>query len=119
MTYEKKFLEKGSAEIIAFVMILPFLILPIINTVNMLSDLVVYDRIRQAARQAIICMEIDGGLTWQKYVQIYTSLEDKIVWGNWRELHLITPVPVEYGEEVKVKISYNYPRRRYSIGLGG
>ena len=117
---KRSFWKKGSAEIIAFVMILPFLILPIINTVNMLSDLVVYDRIRQAARQAIICTEIDGGLTWQKYVQIYTSLEDKIVWGNWRELHFdYTGYPVEYGEEVKVKISYNYPRRRYSIGLGG
>ena len=64
MRYLKRYLNNtGSNEIVAFVLILPFLILPIANTIYMLSDLVVYDRIRQVTRDAVLRMEIDGGLT--------------------------------------------------------
>lgn len=110
--------SKGSAEIIAFVLILPFLILPIANTVNMLTDLVIYDRIRQAARSAVLQMEIEGGLTADGLYNIEAYLQSKGI--DLSKIHIdYTPYPVEYGEEVKVKISYDYMTRRYLIDLGG
>lgn len=110
--------EKGSTEIIAFVLILPFLILPIANTVNMLTDLVTYDVIRQAGRDAILRMEIEGGLTQDGLYITEAYLESKGLDPGRVKIDY-TPYPVEYGEEVKIKINYEYIARRYSIGLGG
>lgn len=110
--------RKGSTEIIAFVLILPFLILPIANTVNMLADLVTYDVIRQAGRDAILRMEIEGGLTQDGLYITEAYLESKGLDPGRVKIDY-TPYPVEYGEEVKIKINYEYIARRYSIGLGG
>lgn len=110
--------KKGSAEVIAFVLILPFLILPIANTVNMLTDLVTYDVIRQAGRDAVLRMEIEGGLTQDGLYITEAYLESK-GFDPGRVKIDYTPYPVEYGEEVKIKINYEYMARRYSIGLGG
>ncbi len=110
--------SRGSAEIVAFVLILPFLILPIANTVNMLTDLVIYDRIRQAARGAVLQMEIEGGLTEDGFYSIEAYLQSKGI--DTSKVHInYTPYPVEYGQEVRVEISYDYMIRRYQIGLGG
>jgi len=110
--------KKGSAEIVAFVLVLPFLILPMANTVNMLTDLVVYDRIRQATRNAVLLSEIEGGLTSDGLYMAEAYLQSKGV--DISKIHIdYTPYPVEYGKEVKVKISYDYNTSRYSIGLGG
>lgn len=115
---KRNFWKKGSSEFIAFVLVLPFLILPIANTVNMLTDLVIYDRIRQATRKAILRMEIEGGLTNDGLYSIEAFLQNKGI--KLDNVHIdYTPYPVDYGKEVKTKISYDYKTKRYYIGLGG
>jgi hypothetical protein len=109
--------QKGN-EIVAFVLVLPFLILPIANTINMLTDLVIYDTIRQAAREALLRMEIEGGLTSDGLYTLEGYLQSKGL--DMNKVHIdYTPYPVEYGDEVRVKVSYEYKARRYTIGLGG
>lgn len=112
------FNKKGSAEIVAFVLVLPFLILPIANTVLMMTDLLTYDKIRQAARNAILQMEIEGGLTPSGLYNTEAYLESKGLDLSKVDIDY-TPYPAEYGDEVKIKISYNYTSRRLIIGLGG
>lgn len=115
---KKNFWKRGSAEIVAFILVLPFLILPIANTVNMLEDLLIYDQIRQATRKAVLRMEIEGGLTPDGLYNVEAFLQ-----GRGLELDNIhidyTPYPVDYGREVRIKISYDYKTKRYYVGLGG
>jgi hypothetical protein len=114
----KNFWKKGTAEIIAFVLVLPFLILPIANTVNMLTDLVRYDTLRQAARQAVLRMEIEGGLTSDGLYNLEAFLQSKGI--DLNKVHIdYTPYPVPYGEEVKIRIAMDTVMRRYTITLGG
>ncbi|ADL67860.1 hypothetical protein [Thermoanaerobacterium thermosaccharolyticum] len=105
-------------ELFAFVLVLPFLIVPIANTVNMLVDLTRYDMLRQAAREAVLRMEIEGGMTDDELYNIDAFLKSKGIDTN--KVHIdYTPYPVPYGEDVKVKISMDTVMRRYTITLGG
>lgn len=116
--FEKGFWRKGGAEIIGFVLVLPFLILPIANTVYMLTNLVNYDTIRQASRDALLRMEIEGGLTSDALYSLEAYLQSKGL--DMARVHIdYTPYPVEYGDEVRIRISYGYVKKRYTIGLGG
>jgi hypothetical protein len=115
---DKKFWKRGSGEIVAFVLILPFLILPIANTVYMLTDLTKYDVLRQAAREAILRMEIEGGMTADALYSLEAFLQSKGI--DLSKVHIdYTPYPVSYGEEVKLRLAYDYAIRRYTITLGG
>nr|PZN02842.1 MAG: hypothetical protein DIU66_08745 [Bacillota bacterium] len=115
---DKSFWKRGSAEIVAFVLVLPFLILPIANTVNMLTDLTRYDVLRQAAREAILRMEIEGGMTADALYTLEAFLQSKGI--DLSKVHIdYTPYPVPYGEEVKIRIAMDTVIRRYSITLGG
>ncbi|MCG0275640.1 MAG: hypothetical protein L5655_05660 [Thermosediminibacteraceae bacterium] len=115
---DKKFWKRGSGEIVAFVLILPFLILPIANTVYMLTDLTKYDVLRQAAREAILRMEIEGGMTADALYSLEAFLQSKGI--DLSKVHIdYTPYPVPYGEEVKIRIAMDTVIRRYSITLGG
>lgn len=115
---KKNFWKSGSAEIVAFVLILPFLILPIANTVYMLEDILRYDQIRQAARKAVLRMEIEGGLTSDGLYNVEAFLQSKGL--KLDNIHIdYTPYPVDYGREVRAKISCDYKTKRYYIGLGG
>jgi hypothetical protein len=114
----RKFLRRGSVELFAFVLVLPFLIVPIANTVNMLVDLTRYDMLRQAAREAVLRMEIEGGMTDDELYNIDAFLKSKGIDTN--KVHIdYTPYPFPYGEDVKVKISMDTVMRRYTITLGG
>ncbi|TYP56821.1 hypothetical protein [Thermosediminibacter litoriperuensis] len=115
---DRSFWKKGSAEIVAFVLVLPFLILPIANTVNMLTDLTRYDVLRQAAREAILRMEIEGGMMADALYTLEAFLQSKGI--DLNKVHIdYTPYPVPYGEEVKIRIAMDTVIRRYSITLGG
>lgn len=114
----KNFWKKGSGEIVAFVLILPFLILPIANTVYMLTDLTKYETIRQAAREALLRMEIEGGMTAEAYADLENYLASKGV--DLSKVHIdATPYPVPYGEEIAIRISMDTVLRRFNITLGG
>jgi len=115
---KKGFWRKGGAEIVGFVLVLPFLILPIANTVYMLTSLVHYDTIRQASRDALLRMEIEGGLTSDGLYTLEGYLQSKGL--DMDKVHIdYTPYPTEYGDEVRIRISYEYTKKRYTIGLGG
>ncbi|QSQ10606.1 hypothetical protein H0A61_03016 [Koleobacter methoxysyntrophicus] len=110
--------RKGSAEIIGFLLILPFLLLPIINTVNMLGDLVRYDALRLAAKQALLRMEIEGGMTEDGMYILDSFLQSKNI--DPADVHVdCTPYPVNYGEEVRICLTYQHRSRRYYITLTG
>ncbi|WP_227766315.1 hypothetical protein [Zhaonella formicivorans] len=114
----KRFASKGSTEIIAFMLVLPFLLLPILNTVKMLETLTKYEAIRQLGRMYVIRMETEGGLTPAALYELNLKLQEKGL--EPEKVHLdYTPYPVPYGEEVKIKISYDYKATSYTIGLGG
>lgn len=115
---DKKFWKRGSGEIVAFVLILPFLILPIANTVYMLTDLTKYDVLRQAAREAILRMEIEGGMTADALYSLEAFLQSKRI--DLSKVHIdYTPYPIPYGEEIRIRIAMDTVIRRYSITLGG
>lgn len=110
--------KRGSAEIVAFILILPFLILPVANTVNILADLTVYDTIRQACRKALLRMEMEGGMTQEGLYELEHFLQSRGL--DFSRTHVdYTPYPVDYGDEVVIRMSYIYRTRRYTIGLGG
>jgi len=116
--FGNNFWKRGSAEIVAFVLVLPFLILPIANTVNMLADLTRYDVLRQAAREAILRMEIEGGMTADALYTLEAFLQAKGI--DLSKVHIdYTPYPVPYGEEVRVRIAMDTVMKRYAVTLGG
>ncbi len=118
MLLSRKFWKKGSGEVIAFVLILPFLLLPIANTVYMLIDLTRYDTIRQAAREALLRMEIEGGMTAEAYRDLEAYLSSKGI--DLSKVHIdATPYPVPYGEEIAIRIAMDNVTRRFNITLGG
>lgn len=110
--------ERGSAEILGLIFVLPFLLLPIFNTVYSFVDMNKYDIIKQVSRDALLRMEIEGGLTQDGYYGIMSYLESKGF--NVNNVHVdYTPAPVQYGDEVDIKITYNYVSRRFTFGMGG
>lgn len=110
--------NRGSAEIMAMILILPLFLLPLFSSAVNWSNLNQYDVLRQCANQAILGMEMEGGLTATGKARIYEALAEKSVDGE--SIHLdYTPYPVAYGQPVKIKISCNYQAVTYSLGLGG
>lgn len=110
--------QRGSVEILAFLLILPLLLVPIFNGFYYFSDINKYDILKQVSREALLRMEITGGLTAQDYDRIISYLESK----NFDVSNVqfdYTPYPVNFGEEVAVSISYTYEQVRFSLGLGG
>ncbi len=110
--------KKGSAEIVAFILVLPVLLFPVFNTFHVYMDLYKYNMLKQVAREALLRMEVTGGLTEEDKDRILDYLEDR----NFERsnIHLdYTPHPVEFGEEIAFRITYNYTQVRYTFGIGG
>ncbi len=110
--------NRGSAEIVAVILILPLLLLPLFSMAAQWFNLNQYDILRQCANQAILSMEIEGGLTAAGKVRIYEALAEKNIAAEGVHLDY-TPYPAAYGQPVKIKISCNYQAVAYSLGLGG
>ncbi len=110
--------RRGSSEIIAILLILPLFLLPLWDGFYIFQEIHKYDIIKQAARQAILRMESQGGLTTADHGDLVLYLTEK----GFIEDDLTidyTPYPVEYGEDVIISISYNYTRTRFSLTLTG
>jgi hypothetical protein len=110
--------KKGSAELLAFLLVLPLLLVPIFNNIYAYADMNRYDLLKQAARESLLRMEIHGGLTQEDYDSILSYLEER----NFDTAKLqvdYTPYPVDFGEEVAIRIGYEYTQSRFSLGLGG
>lgn len=110
--------KKGSAEIIAFLLILPFLLIPLFNSLQNYIALNRSDALKQVTRLAILRAETDGGLTPDDVTEIMNTLKMKGF--DTSKVHIdYTPAPVNYGDEVSVRIQYNTQITSFTIGLGG
>ena len=73
--------SRGSAEIIAFILILPLLLFPLLEGVRVFSDLHRFDILKQATRATLLQMESKGGLTETDYnnlVSFQMCIRDRI-----------------------------------------
>jgi len=110
--------KKGSAEIVAFILVLPIILFPVFNTFHKYMEIHKYDILKQTAREALLRMEVTGGLTPEDKDKILDYLEDQDF--ERSKIHLdYTPHPVGFGEEVAVRITYDYTRVSYTFGIGG
>ncbi len=110
--------RRGSSEIIAVLLILPLFLFPLWDGFYIFQEIHKYDILKQAARQAILRMESQGGLTPADHGDLVLYLTEK----GFVEDDLTidyTPYPVEYGEDVIISISYNYTKTRFSLTLTG
>lgn len=63
-------------------------------------------------------MEIEGGMTQDALYALEAFLQTKGI--DLNKVHIdYTPYPVSYGEEVRLRLAYDYTIRRYTITLGG
>lgn len=108
--------RRGSAEIIALLLILPLILFPLWSGFYMFEDIYRYDIIKQAARQALLRMESRGGLTTADYDNLVLYLTEKGL--NEEDLTIdYTPFPINYGDDVVISISYNYTKTRISMNI--
>lgn len=102
---------------VAFILVLPLILFPIFNNINLYMDLHKYNTLKQVAREAILRMEIEGGLTQADYDAIMEYLEDQNF--DTSNIHInYTPHPVNFGDEVAIEILYDYTKVRYTFGVG-
>ena len=106
--------KSGSAEIVAFVMILPFLLLPIVNSVYMTTDLAIQNKILLATRKSLLEMEAAGGMTSDIYNSLTTRLNEQGVTLSKLTINA-TPAPVSYGSTVSIEVIYNKPLVRFKL----
>ena len=110
--------KKGSVEIIAFLLVLPLLLMPIFNSIQNFVALTKHDILKQVARDALLLAETHGGLTPQDVNSILSYLSSK-GFDTSKVSITYSPTPVNYGNEVYVKITYQTTITYFTFGLGG
>ena len=110
--------RRGSAEIIAFFLILPLFLYPLWDGFNIFSEIHRYDIIKQAARQGLLRMESQGGLTSADYNSLVSYLSGRGFAPDDLTIDY-TPYPVDYGEDVIISIRYKYTKTRIGLRLTG
>jgi hypothetical protein len=106
--------RRGSAEVIGFLLVLPLIIIPVFNMFYAYMETYTYNIMMQVSREALLRMEIEGGLTDESYSKILSYLEERNL--DISGIHIdYTPYPVDYGEEVAFRISYDYISTRFDL----
>lgn len=113
-----KLYKKGSVEIIAFLLILPLLLMPIFNSIQNFVALNRHDLLKQVTRDTLLTAETHGGLTQQDINSIISYLSNKGFDASKIRIDY-SPAPVNYGSEVYVKITYDTTISYFTFGLGG
>lgn len=113
-----KLRKRGSVEIIAFLLVLPLLLMPIFNSIQNFIALTKHDILKQATRDALLIAETHGGLTPQDISSILNYLSSK-GFDTSKVSIAYSPAPVNYGNEVYVKITYQTTITYFTFGLGG
>ncbi|MDP9750343.1 hypothetical protein [Thermoanaerobacter pentosaceus] len=113
-----KLYKRGSVEIIAFLLILPLLLMPIFNSIQNFIALTRHDMLKQVTREALLIAETHGGLTQQDVNSIINYLSSKGFDASKISIDY-SPAPVNYGSEVYVKITYDTTISYFTFGLGG
>jgi len=109
---------RGSAEIVAFILILPLFLLPLWDGFSVFSDITRYDMLEQAARYALLRMETHGGLSPADHADLLLFLTERGFAAEDLDIDF-TPFPIDYGNEVLITISCNYTRTRFTLSLTG
>jgi hypothetical protein len=106
--------RRGSAEVVGFLLVLPLIIIPVFNMFYAYMETYTYNIMMQVSREALLRMEIEGGLTDESYSKILSYLEERNL--DISGIHIdYTPYPVDYGEEVAFRISYDYISTRFDL----
>lgn len=110
--------RKGNAELIGALIALPVLISLSLNPILMFLDLQKYSRLDEIAKAYIIKMETTGGLTPEDYGNLLNDLA-----GTGFDISQVkidyTPYPVEFGEEVALKITVPLTMKRIVLIKAG
>ncbi|MEZ0535994.1 hypothetical protein ACAG39_01955 [Caldicellulosiruptoraceae bacterium PP1] len=110
--------KKGNSEITGALIILPLIISISLNPIIMFLDLQRYQRLEEIGKTYIIRMETEGGLTTEAYSQLLQSISNAgFDLGNTQIDY--TPSPVDFGNEVKLKITTQMTFKRISIIKAG
>lgn len=104
--------KKGSAEIVAFILILPLLLMPMLNSINMVTDLAIYNKIMTHTRKSMLAMESQGGMTATLHNELMSSLQAQGIDTTKVEV-MASCAPVPYGHELALEVFYQRPMIRY------
>lgn len=117
MEKAKKLLNnKGNAELLAFLLILPLLLTVAFNPIMQYVEMNKYSGLEDIAKKYILVMETEGGLTDTQYANLQNELIEK----NYVSDVTIdyTPYPAEFGTDVALKITMSMKTTRINL-LGG
>jgi len=106
--------RKGSGEALGFIAVALLMFVVVLNLLPPMLTLRDYWLLTQVQRDALLKMELNGGMT----PTIHDEVNDKL--GNYgfdlSEIEVeATPAPVDYGEDVEVKLTYNYTYDKYTF----
>ncbi len=110
--------KKGNAELIGALIALPVLISLSLNPILMFLDLHKYSRLDEIAKTYIIKMETTGGLTAEDYGSLLNDLASAGFDVSRAKIDY-TPYPVEFGEEVALKITVPLTMKRIVLIKAG
>lgn len=110
--------KKGNAELIGALIALPVLISLSLNPILMFLDLQKYSRLDDIAKTYIIRMETSGGLTAEDYGNLLNDLASAGFEISTVKIDY-TPYPVEFGEEVALKITVPLTMKRIVLIKAG
>ena len=110
--------KRGSTEILAFIFILPLILIPLLFGFYSYTNLNEYDILKQVSREALLRMEIKGGLSEGDRIRIVEFLEDRGF--DISKVHLdYTPVGAQFGEKVQFRISYRFTKKDFGLDSMG
>lgn len=109
--------RKGNSSILGALIVLPVLISLSMNPILMFLDAQKYSTLEEIAKNYVIRMETEGGLT----VEAYTNLLSDLAQAGFnisKTTITYTPYPADIGSEIKLQITTEMKMARISL-LGG
>jgi len=106
--------RKGSGEALGFIAVALVMFVVVLNLLPPMLTLRDYWLLTQVQRDALLKMELNGGMTPTIHDEVNDKLENYGFGLSEIEVEA-TPAPVDYGEDVEVKLTYNYTYDKYVI----
>lgn len=110
--------KKGNSAIISMLIVLPLLLSVTLNPILMYLDIMKYQKLEEIAKNYTVRMEIEGGLT----ATALSSMIEEINNAGFdiSKTHIdYTPYPVDFGSDVKLKITSTIKTGRISLIKAG
>ena len=106
--------KKGASEALGFIAVLMLMMLVVFNLMPPVLTLFDYMSLCHVQRDALLQMELAGGMT----PNIYGEVVDKLENYNFNISNVTidaTPAPVDYGQDIEIQLSYGYTYEKYSF----